>query len=383
VEEKTFMTSVAPVVDIEALLTPILGENPAGSNLQYSGLHDEIREARRSEENVEKEGYQTGAKFADWDQVTNLATDALATQSKDLQVAAWLAEALVKVHGFAGLRDSLKVMARLHEKFWDNLFPEIDEGDLEGRANSLSWLDRQTALAIREIPLTKGQGDNYDFNQWEESKEFDIPENLDSLDSSAQEKFQALKAQAVREKKTTGEQFRVAKNKTRRAFYEELNTVLNESWQAFQALDKMMDQKFDRQTPGLGDLKKTLENIRQVIDKVVKEKRIAEPDAVEATGTSNEGESPAQESAGSPGYGGSLGGTAGAIRGRVEALRRLGEVAEYFQKTEPHSPVAYLVQRAVKWGQMPLDKWLQEVIKDSTVLEHLRETLGMNTNPEG
>jgi len=378
------MTSAAPVVDIEALLTPVLGENPSGSNLQYTGLHDEIREARRSDEDVEKEEYQAGTKIADWDQVINLATDALATQSKDLQVAAWLAEALVKVHGFAGLRDSLKVMTGLHEQFWDNVYPEIDEGDLEARANSLSWLDRQTALAIRELPLTKGQGDNYNFNQWEESKEFDIPENLDSLDSSAQEKFNALKEQAIREKKTTGEQFRVAKNKTRRAFYEELNSLLTECWQAFQALDKIMDQKFDRQTPGLGDLKKTLENIRQVIDKVVKEKRIAEPDAVEAADSALEGEAGAEES-GSPagGYGGSLGGTAGAIRGRVEALRRLGEVAEYFQKTEPHSPVAYLVQRAVKWGQMPLDKWLQEVIKDSNVLEHLRETLGINANPEG
>ncbi len=378
------MTSVAPVVDVEALLTPILGDNPAGSNLQYSGLPDEIREIRRSEDGVARDGYQTEAKLADWDQVISLATDALATQSKDLQVAAWLAEALVKVHGFAGLRDSLKVMHGLHEKFWDQVFPENDEGDLEARANSLSWLDRQTTLAIREVPLTKAQGgENYNFNQWEEAKEYDIPENLDSLDSAAQEKFRALKETATKERKVTGEQWRLAKNKTRRAFYEELAALVNGSWLEFQALDKIMDQKFDRQTPGLGELKKTLENIRSVIDKVVKEKRIAEPDAIEPAGTDVEGALPGQAAANSPGPSGvGLAGTAGAIRGRQEALRRLGEVAEYFQKTEPHSPVAYLVQRAVKWGQMPLDKWLQEVIKDNTVLEHLRETLGLNTNPE-
>ncbi len=379
------MTSVAPVVDIEALLAPIPGDNPAGSNLQYSGLHDEIREARRAEENVEKDGYQTNAKVADWDQVIGLATDALTTQGKDLQVAAWLGEALVKVHGFAGLRDGLKVMQGFHEKYWDDIFPEIDEGDLEARANSLSWLDRQVALAIKEVSLTKvSSGENYNFNQYEEAQEFDIPENLDSLDSTAQEKFRGLKERAEHEGKTTGEKWRASKNKCRRAFYEELAGTLSESWEAFQALDRIMDQKFDRQTPGLGELKKTLEEIRSLVDKLVKEKRIAEPDvAVEAAGSSAAGEAnfSGAESEGTTGR--VVMGTMGAIRGRQEALRRLNEVASYFQKTEPHSPVAYLVQRAVKWGEMPLDRWLEDVIKDPAVLEHLRETLGIKASTEG
>ena len=50
-------------------------------------------------------------------------------------------------------------------------------------------------------------------------------------------------------------------------------------------------------------------------------------------------------------------------------------------KSEPHSPVSYLVQRAVKWGNMPLDSWLQEVIKDEIVLANLRETLGVTPKP--
>jgi hypothetical protein len=38
---------------------------------------------------------------------------------------------------------------------------------------------------------------------------------------------------------------------------------------------------------------------------------------------------------------------------RADALRRLAAVAAYFRRTEPHSPVSYLVQRAVRWGEMP------------------------------
>ena len=71
--------------------------------------------------------------------------------------------------------------------------------------------------------------------------------------------------------------------------------------------------------------------------------------------------------------------SAGPIHTRQEALIRLAEVAGFFRRTEPHSPVAYLVQRAIKWGQMPLEVWLQEVIKNDGVLDQLRETLGLNT----
>ena len=52
-------------------------------------------------------------------------------------------------------------------------------------------------------------------------------------------------------------------------------------------------------------------------------------------------------------------------------------MADYFRRTEPHSPVSYLVQRAITWGQMPLDAWLHDVIKDVNTLASLRETLGL------
>ena len=62
---------------------------------------------------------------------------------------------------------------------------------------------------------------------------------------------------------------------------------------------------------------------------------------------------------------------------RADALRRLEALAVYFRQTEPHSPVSYLVQRAVRWGEMPLEAWLQDVINDEGVLSRVRETLGL------
>lgn len=365
--------TVPAVIDVEALLAPISDENPVGESLQYSGEYDEIREARRSEDNLEQGDWQRDPKSAEWPKVVTLATTALASKTKDIQIGAWLTEALVNLYGFVGLRDGLKLMRGLHEQYWDNLFPQIDEGDLDARANALSFMDARVEIPLKNVPLTKsGFGVDYSYIKWDESTKFDIPENLDTLDSDAHARFSQLKAQAEEEGKTTAEEWRKAKGATRRAFYEETYALLNECWDEFQSLDHVMDEKFGRQTPGLGTLKRSLDEVRTLVEKVLKEKRILEPDP------STDGDVPTdgtQQEAG----GTSALGAVGPIRGRADALKRLAEVAYYFQTTEPHSPVAYLVQRAIKWGQMPLEVWLEDVIKDGAVLGHLKETLGLET----
>jgi type VI secretion system protein ImpA len=39
--------------------------------------------------------------------------------------------------------------------------------------------------------------------------------------------------------------------------------------------------------------------------------------------------------------------------------------------------VAYLVERAAAWAEMPLDNWLAEVVKDPPTLTQLRELLNL------
>ncbi|HEY6331529.1 MAG TPA: type VI secretion system ImpA family N-terminal domain-containing protein, partial [Blastocatellia bacterium] len=93
------MAAVAPISTIESLLVSIPGENPAGEDLTYDPLLDEIREARRADDNLEQGDWKRELKSADWNKVVALTSEALATRSKDLQLAAWLAEALAKLHG--------------------------------------------------------------------------------------------------------------------------------------------------------------------------------------------------------------------------------------------------------------------------------------------
>lgn len=369
--------TIPPVIDLNGLLQPISEEKPSGESLQYSGLYDEIREARRADLDLAQGQWQIELKTADYRQVIELAVPALQTQTKDLQITAWLSESLTRVNGFAGLRDSLRLMRGLHENFWETVFPEIDEGDQEGRANAVEWMDRECAVSTQNVPITDGSG--LSFMQWEESKRFDIPENLDTLDSADRERFSQLQIQAEAEKRITGDMWRKAKNQSRRAYYEKLYFTIEECWTEFESLNRALEEKFDRnQVPGMSALKKSLDDIRTGVKRIVQEKREQEPDPVEV---SADGEVVA---AGETAEGGvAANGRAvatGAIRSRQDALKRLADVAEFFRGTEPHSPVSYLVQRAVKWGNMPLDSWLSEVIKDETVLGQLRETLGFQGN---
>ncbi len=375
------MSSEAPLLDFDRLFAPVSEDRASGESLQYSGLYDEIREARRADDLLEQGDWKRELKVADWDEAVALSTDALLTKTKDLQIGSWLAEGLTMLHGFAGARDGLKLMKGLHEQFWETCYPEIDEGDMEGRANVLSFFDRQLALSLRKAPLTRAPGMNFSWLEWSESRPFDIPESVTGpLDGDAQARLSELKRQAAEENKTSGEDFRKAKGSTPKQFYEDAAKALGQAWDEFQGLDRVMDEKFGRQTPGLSELKRSIEEVRRVVDSLLKEKRALEPD-VTARGADGAaaGEADGQDG-GAAVY--RVAGPSGPIRGRGEALARLAEVAEFFRQTEPHSPVSYLVQRAITWGQMPLETWLADVIKDTGVLEGIKETLGIRPGTE-
>ncbi len=377
VEEPVNKLSKPAVIDLNALLMPISEENPSGEYMRYSGVYDEIAEARREDEALGKADLGMELKVADFSKVIELAKPVIEKESKDLQISAWLSEALVNKHGFTGLRDSLKLLSGLMAKFWETLYPEIDEGDMEGRANAIAWFDREAALAINKATITDGDG--YNFLDYYDSKKYYMPDNLEMLEYEEQNKFKALEAEANKLNKVTADKWSKAIGATRRAFCEELNVAIEECKDELKKLNLVIEENFDvNQSPSLMEIRKTLEDIAIETGKILQQKRDEEPDEFEdevfESEDGEDGESVATK--------GSVSSTKGAIQNRQDALKRLVELATFFRKTEPHSPVSYLVTRAVKWGNMPLENWLQDVIKDETILFQLRQTLGFNTGTE-
>src|SRR5215467_7356306 len=99
---------------IDDLLGPISAEQPAGVDLRWTPEWDRIKEARRSDDTLESGKWvKKERKSANWSLVKELAESMLRQQSKDLQIALWLMEANLKLYGFAGLRDSLRLTREL------------------------------------------------------------------------------------------------------------------------------------------------------------------------------------------------------------------------------------------------------------------------------
>jgi type VI secretion system protein ImpA len=379
------MSAVDPVIDIDGLMIPISEDNPVGEELRYVPVdakrgiswHDEIREAAR--ENL----FEQTPKYSDWPKVFDLTTKALVKLSKDWQIAAWLAEALVKGDRFdrlAGLRDGTKLMRGLLEQYWDTMYPVVDfedsDGPFLGRSNVVAAFSDSLSIAVKKIPLTSNQLNlNYNFLQWQEAKKFDIPDGADEND----EKIAELLAQANSEGKVMGKDWRLAENATPYEHFLDRLEVVKECRVELKLLDDLMDEKFQRQVgnrvqrenPGVKALSQALDEIHDLVANIEEKKR---PTVIADEGV-NHGDGVM-----SNGGGQGLGIGTGAVRSRQEALKRLEEVARYFRQTEPHSPVAFLVQRAVKWGNMDLNGWLDDVIKDQSVLAQLRETLGLQTS---
>src|SRR5215469_10725703 len=115
----------------EGLLQPISSESPSGCSLRYDPVFDLIRETRREEEALSQGVWSCAVKRANFPRVIQLTVEALRSKTKDLQLAAWLTEALLVTEGLPGLIEGLHLVRGLLEQFWPTLYPEIEDGDLE------------------------------------------------------------------------------------------------------------------------------------------------------------------------------------------------------------------------------------------------------------
>src|SRR5260370_17189184 len=126
--------------DLEAILAPLAGEQPSGVDLGenyapnsiYFRLRDARAGARDAERQAETEGGDEGLP-ALWRPVAALAISALKSNSKDLEVATWLTEALVRIAGLRGLMAGAAVIGGLFEPDWDGVFPMPHQPVLETR----------------------------------------------------------------------------------------------------------------------------------------------------------------------------------------------------------------------------------------------------------
>src|SRR5690348_1885908 len=118
----------------EGLLNPISAENPGGIDVRYDSkllIYDKIKEARREDDGLNQGEWQQERKVADLPFILKTTQEALATKTKDLQLAAWLCDALLRTEGFGGLQQGLALCKGLIANFWEPPFLPTETAHLE------------------------------------------------------------------------------------------------------------------------------------------------------------------------------------------------------------------------------------------------------------
>src|ERR1051326_1825740 len=244
------------------ILNPIPGDNPSGENLEYAPIYDQIKEARREDDDAPQGEWQRARKTADWKLVVQLTSDTLATKSKDLQLAAWLTEALLKTEGFAGLRSGLDLNKTLVATFWDTLYPPVEDGDLELRAAPLEWIGTRLNDSIKSAPLTRS---GYSFFKYKESRTVGYEEDPNTKPE--------VRETAIAEGKLAPELFDKAFKETPKDFYQRSVDQLDACIESVRALGEVCDEKFGNAAPTLIKLRETLEEVRHTTNSLYQQKR--------------------------------------------------------------------------------------------------------------
>lgn len=342
------------------LLNPIRPEQPSGDDLSFSRDFDAIAEARRFDDpSIEQGEWQTDLKEANWGEVIQRSTALLEQQSKDLRLAVWLTEASTYQHGFAGITQGFELIAGLCEQFWDTLYPEAEDGDQERRAGNISWLVKRAEQLIRGIPLTEGRGTAYSYA------------NILDARNRAQHKDSNPRSENSNHSVITQDNIESARRKSSYSFYLNLINEAQHCATALTHLQTAVDARLGMDGPGFSALRLSLDDVMHTLSRFANDQGVSSQkpimnDINEQTHTPDIPVTQAKTS----------------IHSRAQAITQLREVARYFRETEPHSPVAYLADKAARWGNLPLDEWLRTVIKDKASLSHIEELLGLESQSE-
>ena len=363
--------TAAEIIDIDGLIAPVSEDTPSGSDVRedsspnspYYQIKDARNAARAAERNNLFEGNNSEAD-ASWRSVAEKAPDILQNHSKDLEIACWYTEALVRRHGFQGLQDGFILIRHLLEDYWDALYPMPDEDGIETRVAPLTGLNGQGAdgvliVPIRNVSITAGE-DPGPYSFWQYQQALDVQK---ISDESTKTKKQAAMGFSI-------DDIEKSVNASSPEFFITSSDAVSTCIEEYRRIGQLLDEHCGTyDAPPISNIVGVLEECLGAIKHLGKDKLPSESEAdiqTEGEQTTTDGNSaPAAATAGGP------------VQNRDGAFRQLLDIAEFFRKTEPHSPVSYLLEKTVQWGRMPLNELIGELIPDTSSREHYSSLTGV------
>jgi type VI secretion system protein ImpA len=346
---------------LSALLTPIPGDDPAGRDLRYDPRYERVKDARREDADLPQGGLAVERKIADWPQVVTLATQLLERETKDLQLAAWLTEGLLRRRGMSGLATGLGLVRGLLDGCWEHLHPQLEDGDAELRIGPLEWIGGRLDVAVRQTAITRDG-----LTLLEELSARGVPTEQEA--ESNKDK-RAQREVALEEGKLSPELCDQRIGATPKAFYRALVGDTDDAIAALAALEATSDARFGADAPAYGALRKALDDLHRFASGTLARKLAADPDPVEA---SDDGVSAAAAPAAGPAAGATAVARVGAYApptgwtGNGEAAdtfvamptsggdapSQIAGAAHALRQQDPTSPAPYLLLRGFRWGEL-------------------------------
>ncbi len=346
------------VLDFETLLSPISNDQPAGpwwrdgneACLQaYYYVKDRREDARRKRRRIlsevpDEENSGERLEKPDWAAVVQAANDALSSHTKDLWIVAWLVEALTREHGFAGLRDGFRLSRQLCEMYWDKIHPrpETDEDGIGATVAQLAVLDSSLPESIRKISITASG---------RSCQDYDLAVELEAItEETAREQY----------RKRGVIQLAEFQNSVMETGLEALQTTIDDcaaSRDEFKRLTNFLDDRCganDRGellSPPSSSIDQTLEACLERIEALAKP--LCEQEENHQNGKGNGEDGPTW-----------LGSTT-IVTNKQQAFQVMERIADFFERTEPTSPVSYLLRESIRLGRLPLPELLRKLDKEN------------------
>ncbi len=363
--------------DIDALVAPLGDDAPGGSKVVFRTLRCGVEEMRKDEDPSRYSDTDPGRpkeyKPADWAGVLRACLPALREQAKDLQIARWVVDALPRREevergksrwgpgspppaAFAALADGLTLLRRLTADGWEYLLPPLDPDELDSRNASYNWLgdDNEGAALpqlVRSLPLAVTAAGVVSQHAWADPKG----------DRAAVEK--AVAAADVDHLRAV-----LADLDRGRTELAGLLTFLGDRLQRPKPDDPT---EVEHLAPGMGGLKAALDDCHELARGMIQQKTGGDPVAVAASADAPAGGGPVALSAA----------PAAPAISREAAYQQLRQAAELLRKLEPHSPVPFLVMRAVDLGGKPFPEMIRSFVRNEEMMAEIRRELNILDTP--
>ncbi|MCB8881046.1 type VI secretion system protein TssA [Acidisoma cellulosilytica] len=366
---------------MSALLKPFGPDAPAGLDpredtsplSRYFRLRDARADARAGERSSDHGG-RSASTDSHWLAAEEHARLILTENGKDLEVAAWMTEALVRRHALPGLAFGAELMTGLVTQFWsDGLFPANDDDSEDPRGIPLAGLngvsgDGTLLQSLRMVVLFH-RSDQTPVTLWQ----YEQAEEIEGIGDAARKK-RRLAAGVLPLGELDSDARLVGQTHLRMTGHDAKMAL---AW--WERLAGAMADALGREAPPSRRVATVLEKIIRIAAKLAPEAtppRLVEADTTEAMMDSAPAHADVSEETATEKAADKTPVT------RDSMLTNLLVVAEYFRMHEPHSPLSYALEEAVRRARLSFFELLEEVVPELGARAAILSQLGIRPPPE-